>query len=116
MGRTQNTCGAVTGALMVIGLKYGKGINDPEEKKAFTYSKSREFFDEFIKLNGSINCLELLNGLDMNNPDDHKKIIEQKLFENSCEKYVMDAVRIAEQLTKDPSLRSGSCQFQPHNT
>ena len=28
MGRQQQTCGAVTGALMALGLKYGKGIND----------------------------------------------------------------------------------------
>ncbi len=101
MGRTQNTCGAVTGALMVLGLKYGKGINDPEEKKSFTYSKSREFFEEFIKLNGSINCLELLNGLDMNDPADHEKIMDLKLFDINCENYVMDAVRIVEQLTKE---------------
>ena len=33
MGRQQLTCGAVTGALMAIGLKYGKGINDAEEMK-----------------------------------------------------------------------------------
>ncbi len=101
MGRTQNTCGAVTGALMVLGLKYGKGINDPEEKKSFTYSKSREFFDEFIRLHGSINCRELLNGLDMNDPEDHKKIIELKLFDIKCEKYVTDAEMIAGQLTQD---------------
>jgi C_GCAxxG_C_C family probable redox protein len=100
MGRQQHTCGAVTGALMVLGLKYGKGQNDPEEKKEFTYSKTREFFREFEKLHGSTVCWDLLNGLDMNDPEDHKKIIEEKLFDINCEKYVTDAVTIIEGIVK----------------
>jgi C_GCAxxG_C_C family probable redox protein len=98
MGRQQFTCGAVTGALMVLGLEYGKGINDNEEKKQLTYLKTRELFAEFTKLNGSINCRELLNGLDLNDTEDHKKIMEQKLFDINCEKYVADSVIIIEKL------------------
>jgi len=94
MGRQQYTCGAVTGALLVLGLKYGKALNDPEEKKDFTYLKTREFFKEFEKLHGSTVCRNLLNGLDMNDPEDHKKIINQKLFDIQCEEYVTDAVKI----------------------
>lgn len=100
MGRLQHTCGAVTGALMVIGLEYGKGLNDPEEKKQLTYSKTREFFEEFNKLHGSTNCRDLLDGLDMTDPADHQKIIDLKLFDIRCEKYVADAVNIAEKLLK----------------
>jgi C_GCAxxG_C_C family probable redox protein len=100
MGRQQHTCGAVTGALMVLGLKYGKALSDPEEKKQLTYSKTREFFDEFNKLNGTTNCRELLDNLDMTDPEDHKKIMELKLFDINCEKYVSDAVIITEKLLK----------------
>jgi C_GCAxxG_C_C family probable redox protein len=100
MGRQQLTCGAVTGALMAIGLKYGKGINDTEEKKQLTYSKTREFFEEFIKIHGSTNCRELLDGLDMTDPEDHNQIMERNLFEVKCEKYVADAVIITEKLIK----------------
>lgn len=100
MGRQQHTCGAVTGALMVLGLKYGKTLYDPEEKKEFTYAKTREFFKEFEKLNGSTLCKDLLNGLDMNDPEDHKKIMEQKLFDIQCEKYVADAVKIIERIER----------------
>jgi len=101
MGRQQQTCGAVTGALMAIGLKYGKGINDDEVKKQFTYSKTREFFEEFIKLHGSTNCRELLDGLDMTDPEEHKIIMERKLFDIKCEEYVASAVKITERLLKD---------------
>lgn len=94
MGRQQHICGAITGALMVLGLKYGKGLNDPEEKKKYTYQLTKEFFDEFKRLNGSENCRELLDGLDMNNPVDNRKIVERNYFEIRCEKYVSDAVTI----------------------
>lgn len=96
MGRQQHTCGAVTGALMALGLKYGKALNDPEEKKQQTYALTREFFQKFTELNGSVNCKVLLEGLDMNDPDDHKTIMDRKLFDLKCEKYVADAVRIVE--------------------
>ena len=96
MGRRQYTCGAVTGALMVLGLRYGKGSGDPEEKKKQCYEETGWFFREFIQLNGSSNCRELLQGLDMNNPGERKLIEEQKLFDIRCEKYVADAVRILE--------------------
>jgi C_GCAxxG_C_C family probable redox protein len=101
MGRQQHTCGALTGALMVLGLKYGKALNDPEEKKSFTYSKARELFSEFKKLHGSTICRDLLNGLNMNDPDDNRKIKELKLFDIQCEKYVADAVKISEKLMEN---------------
>jgi C_GCAxxG_C_C family probable redox protein len=94
MGRQQHTCGAVTGALLALGMKYGKALNDPEEKKMLTYSKTQEFFRRFDELNGSVNCKVLLDGLNMNDPEDHKIIMERKLFDIKCEKYVVDAVEI----------------------
>lgn len=98
MGRQQFTCGAVTGALMALGLKYGKGVGDPDEKKQYTYEKTREFFKEFVTSNGSASCRELLKGLDINDPGDHRKIIDQGLFEILCEKYVTDSVIIVEKI------------------
>lgn len=98
MGRLQYTCGAVAGALMALGLKYGNAVNDPEEKKLLTYAKTKEFFNEFEKLHGSTNCRELLNGLNLNDPDDFKKIKDQNLFEILCEKYIVDAINIVEKL------------------
>jgi len=101
MGRQQLTCGAVTGAIMAIGLKYGKGIKDTEEKKQLTYSKTREFFEEFRKIHGSTNCRELLDGLNMTDPEDHKIIMERNLFGTKCEEYVASAVKITERILKD---------------
>jgi hypothetical protein len=54
--------------------------------------------EEFTLLHGSLNCRELLHGLNMNNPEDKKKIEEQQLFKNLCLKYVRDAAEIVEKL------------------
>jgi C_GCAxxG_C_C family probable redox protein len=99
MGRQQFMCGAVTGALMALGMKYGKAMGDDDEKKQITYEKTREFFSEFIRMNGTTSCRELLRGLDINDPVDHQKIIDQGLFDTLCGKYVTDSVRIVEKLS-----------------
>jgi C_GCAxxG_C_C family probable redox protein len=98
MGRQQQTCGAVTGALMALGMKYGKADNDPEEMKKLTYDKTFSFFNEFEKQFGSTNCRTLLNGLDMNNADDMQRISKGDLFKTLCPKYVSGAVNILEEL------------------
>lgn len=99
MGRQQLTCGAVTGALMSIGLKCGKAMGDDDSKKQETYRLTRDFFERFGKLNGSTNCRELLLGLDLNDEAGHSKIKDLGLFETHCEKYVRDAVSIVNEIT-----------------
>jgi len=107
MGRQQQTCGAVTGALMALGMKYGKAFKDPEERKQLTYAKTREFFEEFTKIHGSTNCRDLLEGLNMTDPEQHKEIMEKKLFDIKCEEYVASAVRITEKLLKESKKDQG---------
>jgi C_GCAxxG_C_C family probable redox protein len=104
MARQQMTCGAVTGALMALGLIYGRGVNDDETKKEITYEKTNEFFTEFRRRNTSLNCRELLRGLSFSDPDELKKIQELNLFSTSCVKYIGDAVEIVERLTGDEGL------------
>jgi C_GCAxxG_C_C family probable redox protein len=95
MGKMQNTCGAVTGAIMVLGLKYGKSSKDDESAKEKTYDLVIRFTGEFKRMNNTINCRELL-GYDLNNEDDLKIIEEKNLFGTICEKCVGDAVTILE--------------------
>jgi C_GCAxxG_C_C family probable redox protein len=98
IARMQQTCGAVTGALMVIGLKYGKGKNGTEEDKTHAYKLSEQFIAEFRKQHNTICCLELLDGLDMNTPEGKAEIQERELFRNNCSKYVKFAVEITESI------------------
>ena len=98
MARRQMTCGAVTGALMALGLEFGRSAGDPASTTLETYDKTREFFEEFKQRNGSLNCRELLHGHDMNDPANFAKIKESGLFQTVCAKCVVDAVEITEQL------------------
>lgn len=97
IGRTGRTCGAVTGALMVMGLKYGEkasGNCSPEKK---THRLTKEFINRFISLNGSITCKELLD-CDLSKPEVLGSKETKHLFQNLCPKYVQDAAELIEEL------------------
>ena len=96
MGRMGQTCGAVTGAFMVIGLKYGKTRAEDNQTRDKAYSLVREFVDRFKSRNGSIVCKELL-GCDMSTPEGRKLSEEKKLVASVCPKFVQDACEIIEQ-------------------
>jgi C_GCAxxG_C_C family probable redox protein len=97
MGRMAKTCGAVTGAFMVIGLKYGQTQKDDKAAKEKTYELVKTFADIFAKEHGSIECRELL-ACDINTPDGLKTANEKNLFKTICPKYVESAVKILEEI------------------
>ncbi len=98
MGWQQLTCGAVTGAAMALGLKFGKGKYDDDDKKLQTSNNTVILFEEFTKLNGSNSCRSLLDNLDMRDEAEYKVIVAKNLFHTNCRKYVADAVMIAEKI------------------
>ena len=67
VGRMRHICGALSGILMVAGLKYGSDEISKEEK-ARVYKMARTIAKRFKDRNGSIICAELL-GLDMSGTD-----------------------------------------------
>jgi len=97
MARMGLTCGAVTGACMVIGLKYGKIRAEDDEAKEKTYALVHDFIKKFKARHGSIVCRELI-GVDLDTPAGHDQAVERGIFENLCSKYVRDAVKILEQI------------------
>lgn len=97
MARMGLTCGAVTGSMMVIGLKYGQVKEGDSQAKDKTYALVRRFVEEFKARNGSIVCRELL-GYDISTPEGMQMIKEKGLTTSLCPKLVRDAVEILEQL------------------
>ena len=97
MARMGETCGAVTGAFMVIGLKYGNARVEDKQAKERAYSLVREFVDRFKSRNGSIVCRELL-GCDISTPEGRDLAKEKNLFATLCPKFVQDAAEIIEQI------------------
>ncbi len=94
---TGNVCGALTGALMALGLKYEKV---DEAGVAVNTDKVNEvavkLLDEFKSLNGSIICRELIND-DLITDDDVKQAFENGSFDN-CPKFVEDVSIMLEKL------------------
>lgn len=98
MGRLQETCGAVTGSYMVLGVQTCKKLSDNKERKELTYSVIQEFSRKFRKLNGSTNCMDLLK-CDLKTREGNRFAKEHNLFETICEKCISDSITIIDQLT-----------------
>ena len=92
-------CGACTGALMVLGMKYGRYIADDWDSQMTANDIAVRFLAQFSKENGSYICNELL-GCDIATPEGKAYAREQKLFAEFCPKMVASAVEILEQLIK----------------
>jgi C_GCAxxG_C_C family probable redox protein len=86
-------CGAVSGALMVIGLELGRTKADDTEARDRTYESVRQFIQKFENIHGSIVCKKLL-GYDIGSEEEHKKAEKEGLFETLCPKLVQDAAEI----------------------
>lgn len=97
VSRTGNICGAVSGAILVIGLKYGKAEEGDNAGSERTRALVRQFIDEFTAKNGSINCTGLL-GYDLSDQDEYDKARAENLFATKCPEYVKDAAAILERL------------------
>ena len=95
--RKGELCGAVAGALMVLGLKCGHCDSGDAESKAKAYAVSEEFMNRFIAKNGSVVCRELL-GYNLTKPEDMKIISEQNLFRTICPKMVASAAEILDEM------------------
>lgn len=100
VGRTGEICGAVTGATLVLGLKFG--TTDPKDKSAKydCYSKVKTFCDEFKNRTGSLICRELL-GFDFTSPDGAARSRQPGAFEH-CPEFVKIAGEILDSMLEKP--------------
>jgi C_GCAxxG_C_C family probable redox protein len=94
-GRRSLTCGAVTGALLVIGLKTGERDAIDLEAREETYRLVNEFSRRFVEKNGSVNCGELL-GLDLATEAGRALMVEKDYRSSRCAKFVLDAGLVLE--------------------
>lgn len=88
------TCGAVSGAYMVLGLKYG---SDEPDHRQIMESKINEFNKLFKEKYNSILCRDLL-GEDISAKDGLEKIINQGLLEKVCPNAIFTSIEILEKI------------------
>jgi len=85
-----SVCGVVTGAFMVLGLKFGEGKKRP-------YDKIAEFSELFRGRNESISCGDLL-GADIRMDEGKAKAKSEGLFDSVCTKLIKDACEILDEM------------------
>lgn len=88
------TCGAVTGSYMVIGMKHGHASADPEVKAA-TKEKIMRFNELFEAEHGSLVCKNLV-GYDISKPEEMEKAREADAFKRNCPAFLKTACNIIE--------------------
>ncbi|MGE5372691.1 MAG: C-GCAxxG-C-C family protein [Solirubrobacterales bacterium] len=96
MARLGRTCGAVTGAMMVIGLA-SDYTPDSLPKREQLFEKVRALWNRFEQRNGSTEC-RILVGCDLSNPEERLMAKDSGVLDRVCPKLVRDAAEILEEL------------------
>ena len=98
IGRCGSVCGALTGGVMALGIKYG--TNEPSlEKRLKAYELAQKFYKRFEKQHGSVLCRELIR-YDLSVPEELEKARRARIFEEKCVNFVKEAVETLIELTE----------------
>jgi C_GCAxxG_C_C family probable redox protein len=97
MAHSGGTCGAVTGALMVIGLRFGKTEPGDDAARERAVAAGRALLDAFRTRHGACECRTLV-GYDFSQPGQIEAARESGAFATLCPSYVRSAAEILEGL------------------
>ncbi len=98
MARKQDVCGAVTGGILTIGLKHGRGEGQDKAVTEAAYGKVRELMSRFEAKHGTCICRTLLNGCDLNTPEGQRYFKEADLLNKTCTGCVRTVVETLESI------------------
>ncbi len=99
VGRAREVCGAVSGAAMLVGFKYGATDGDDTEAKQRCYQVVQQIIAEFKENNPSIVCRELLELNEKVSTDPKPEArTEQYYKKRPCVQLVEDAARAVEKI------------------
>jgi C_GCAxxG_C_C family probable redox protein len=101
IARTGQTCGAVTGALMALGLRHAMVTPGDTATRQRSYDVGREFMRRFAAKHGSITCRDLL-GCDLSTPEGMARMREEDLHHKVCEGLVRDAADLVQEIHAAP--------------
>lgn len=100
MARQGKTCGAISGALMGIGLQHGYTQATKEGKSEACVDLSQLFMSEFTKMFGATDCKDLI-GYDISDAEKKAAASKSGVFKTLCPKYVAGAIQIVQKLNSD---------------
>jgi len=97
IGRNGHICGAVSGAALIVGMKFGTADPADLPAKEKAYNKTNELLEKFSAEYKSVSCRELIP-YDVKNPEELKKAREDGVFMTRCPLFVLSAGRILESI------------------
>ncbi|MGA3096558.1 MAG: C-GCAxxG-C-C family protein [Bryobacteraceae bacterium] len=97
MGRKQEVCGAVTGGIMILGLRRDRAMRGSPVTEDL-HRATREFMDGFAARNGSYLCRDLLSGGDLITEEGYRRVVEAGLFAKVCKECVRSAAEMLEKM------------------
>jgi C_GCAxxG_C_C family probable redox protein len=97
MGSLGETCGAVSGALMALGLKFFQAGPQDAPGKQRVYALAQEFCKRFKERHASTLCRDLI-GMDISTPEGQKKARDAGVFKELCPPLVRSAAEIVEEM------------------
>jgi C_GCAxxG_C_C family probable redox protein len=84
LARKQEVCGALSGGILVLGFKYGRGEDQAKSVTEGTYQKVRELMARFEAKHGSCICRELLEGRVLNTAEGQRSFKENDCLHKTC--------------------------------
>jgi len=90
LARQGEACGAVTGALLALGLSRGSATAEAKEE---AYRFAADFLRRFQERHNTILCRELI-GYDLSSPEGLQRAREGGVFKTICPRLVKDATEI----------------------
>jgi C_GCAxxG_C_C family probable redox protein len=108
MARRGEVCGALTGGILALGLRYGRGGRQDRTATEATYQKTRELMARFEERHGSCLCRVLLEGCDLGTAEGQQYFKQHDLLHKTCLGCVQSVVETLGQIVDAPEDRAGS--------
>ena len=100
VGRQGKMCGCVSGALMVLGLKFGVDSTKDIKVRTDSYDIAKQFCERFIEINGALDCKDIIK-YNLANLEDRQKAQENNIFKTRCAKIVANTTKLLEEFVAD---------------
>ncbi len=104
MARQGEVCGAITGGIMALGLKYGRGGQQDRSATEQTYQKTQELLAQFEQRHGSCLCRVLLGGCDLRTAQGQQYFRDHDLLRKTCVGCVRTVVEVLDELLEAPEI------------
>jgi C_GCAxxG_C_C family probable redox protein len=106
IGREGEVCGALSGGVMGLGLRFGRSTVENEEGERRPYWFSTELGARFREQLGHVRCEDLL-GLDLSRVEDVQAYHERGLWETICLEIIEVATGLACDILMADEVNSG---------